>query len=513
MNFGFKIKKHLVLFPILIFAAILLSINLNKPFIGHHDWNGAWYSNFARNFTRYGLIETKFGSVMNYDIVSPPEFRYFTHYPPLLPILIFTSFKIFGIHEWSARIVPAIFSLGTISLVYLMGRKFFDQRTAVLAAAFASVVPIMIYFGKMPVQEVLVIAPVLLSILFYFNFFEKSTKSNLLKLLVSLAISHLINWPGYYVTPLFFFHYLILKKNKNKLKIALIFPLFSLLMFSIHIIHLTWLTGKPFGGGIIEALIYRLNLSEKPQDYTTFNFLRLQMRLLAIYFTRLVLLFSTVTIFWIADQIKKNKLTKAVQLLIILAIFGMTHNLVFRNMAYIHDYMIIYLLPFFALSASFGFFLTVKYLKINSSIISILAIGLLLLVVLERRQFVNKLLLSRGFQEGVVLGKIIHNKSQSKDKILVLSPDFKKYFEVFTGFYADRKIDYQLISRETLLTHLRSKEYRLIIAIPSRDTPESLISVLHGQYQETKIDQFIIFDTNEIKTREQISLGYYSSLQ
>src|SRR3989344_4502048 len=158
--------------------------------------------------------------------------------------------------------------------------------------------------------------------------------------------------------------------------------------------------------------------------------------------------------------------------------------------------MIIYLLPFFALSASFGFLLIVKYLKINSKIIPILALGFLLIVVLERRQFVNKLLLSKGFQEGVVLGKIIHNKSQSKDKILVLSPDFKKYFEVFTGFYADRKIDYQLISRETLLTHLRSKEYRLIIAIPSRDTPESLISVLHGQYQETKIDQFIIFDTN-----------------
>src|SRR3990167_9954716 len=94
-----KLKENFFVITILVLAAALLSVNLDKPFIGHHDWNGAWYSNFARNFMRYGLWQTKFGQVMNYDLISPNEFQYFTHYPPLLPIFMYISFKIFGVHE------------------------------------------------------------------------------------------------------------------------------------------------------------------------------------------------------------------------------------------------------------------------------------------------------------------------------------------------------------------------------------------------------------------------------
>ncbi|MBI2327777.1 glycosyltransferase family 39 protein [Candidatus Curtissbacteria bacterium] len=493
MNLTRKIREYYILILILIFAGILISINLDKPFIGHHDWNGAWYSNFARNFTRYGLLQTKFGSVLNYDFVNPSDFRYFTHYPPLLPILLFVSFKIFGISEWSARIVPLLFSLATISAIYFLGLKFFDKKTAVLAAAISTVFPIMIYFGTMPVQEVLVLPLVLVSVYFYFVFFEKPDRGNFLKLIAVLFISHLTNWPAYYLTPLFFLHFLIFAKSKWKLQLALAFPVFSLLMFGLHMAHLIWLTGKPFGGGMIEVFLYRANFGEKLIGYSTLNFLKTQARMLVVYFTRLAIVLSAVSLLWMIIKMKNHQIERQVQLITILGIFGVTHNLIFRNMAFIHDYMIIYLLPFFAIGASHGFFLIVKNFRISKTIQFILVTIILALVLFERNQFVRTLKTSQNFSEGVRLGLIIKKLTQSGQKALILSPDFKKYYEVFTGYYADRNIDYDLPPLEKMQLTMQEGRYKLIVAIPSRDTPQTHLDVLQQHYQMTKIDQFYVF--------------------
>ncbi len=487
-------KENYFLLLILIFAAIILSINLNKPFIGHHDWNSVWYSNIARNFTRYGFIQTKFGQVTNNDFVSAPYFSYFTHYPPLLPILISISFRVFGIHEWSARLVPLLFSLGTIAAVYFLTLKFFDKKTAILASAISTVLPIMIYFGKMPVQEVLTIAPVLFAIYLYFNFVEKPNRTNFIKLVTGLILSHLINWPGYYVTPLFFVHYLIFGKAGNKLKIAASFPAFSVFMFLLHCLHLILLTGKPLGGGMLQVFIYRLNLADKPIGYSTINFLKLQAKLIEIYFTIPVLMLSAVALFWILGQIKNRKLSRPAQLLLMLAAFGVTHNTIFRNMAYIHDYMIIYLLPFFSVAASVGAFYLLKRFKLRSYQTSILCILLIFAMLFEQHKFVSALLSSNGFKEGVELGKSINSQTASGDKVLILSPDFNKYFDVFVTYYADRELHFDPRLPVDLASPIK---YKLIVAMPKRDTIPADVDFLVNHYNPAKTDDFIVFNTEK----------------
>ncbi|MDP2632583.1 MAG: glycosyltransferase family 39 protein [Candidatus Curtissbacteria bacterium] len=515
------LKKYYFLFLILTFATIILSINLNKPFYGHHDWNAAWYSTFARNFVNYGFLTTKFGSVMSGGPTEPNDFTYFTHYPPMLPVLIGISFKIFGVHEWSARIIPLIFSLWTITMVYILGLRFFGKQVAILAAAISGVLPIVIYFGKMPVQEVLTIAPVLLSVLFYFDFFKKPTTRNLFKLAASLIFSHLINWPGYYVTPLFFIHYILLAPTKNRLprpkgqgllflaqnslhirnkfsnffaqnrlRTAIIFPAISLCMFALHALHLAILTGNPLGGGMIDVLLFRLNLSEKPLDFTTFNFLKQQFFLIIAYFTKPIIFLSSITILWIISNVKKWKKSLQIQLFIILGVFGILHNLIFRNMAFIHDYMIIYLWPFIALSSSFGLFQIVKKFKIKSqSMIAVFCLILFFMMFLQSRNFVSALLGSSGFKDGYDLGILINEETNLYDKVLVLSPEFHRYFDVFVNYYAARNIDFEIPSAEEI------KNYNLIIAIPSRDTPQSIIDVLQKEYKATTINQFIVYTT------------------
>lgn len=493
-----KLKEHYFLIIILIFASILFSKGLDKPFIGHHDYNGAWHGIAAKNFVRYGLFKTGFVSVLNSDYTEPENFQFYTHYPPLVPIFLYLGFKIFGISELSIRLVSVIFTLATITLIYLTGLKFFSQKVGILAAGFSSLLPIVIYFGKIPTHDLFNLPFTLVSIIFYFKFFLKVNFGNGTLLFLSLLAAHLTHWTGYYLTPLFFFHFLIFAKYRHKIFIVVGFLTFSLMIFGLHLGHTFWLTGSFFGGGLIDIFLDRLNLTDRPIDYTHLNFLIRQARFLAIYFTRPLLILAAIGTVWTIIQLKNKKYLNKNFLLIFLLTYGLAHGLIFRNISFIHDYIIISLWPFLAITASYGFFIIVNSLKfLSKRQIILLGFVLLVLVGIERLNFTRALLASSGFSPGFQLGTIINQKTKPGEKILVLSPDFKRYFEVFTSFYADRSIDYELTSKEELTQVLDRDKFRLIVAIPSRDTPQSLVDILQQHYKVTKIDQFLVYDTQK----------------
>lgn len=487
-----KVKKNYPLVLILFLYTVLVFPTMSKPFYGHHDWNGAWYSNMARNILRYSITETKLGSVMNSGSAEPKNFQYFTHYPPLLPIFLSAAFFLFGQSESIARLVPLIFTLFAITMVYKLGTKFMSKNAGLLGALIYSVFPITLYFGKMPVQEVLVIGPVLLSIYLYFNFFEKSTRTNFLKLLASLIFSHLINWPGYYVTPLFFLHYLTFSKKHN-IKIALIFPTLSVSMFALHTLYTFVLTRDLLGGGLIDALLYRLNVTNQLIGFSPFNFLNQQAHLLVIYYTLSALTLCAVGLIFILLDLKNRHISKTIQLLVILGVFGITHNAVFQNMAFIHDYMIIYLTPFIALLTSYAFFHLVTYFKLLKTLALPLALVLVLAISTERYQFTKTIINSRSFYEGYDLGNLIKANTSPQDKIIVLSPGFQSNFDVFVGYYSDRNVTYDPLSSQQIQNFASQNKYQLYVAIPARDTSVASIIELQKHFNETIIGDYFLY--------------------
>ena len=118
-------KKRRLIISVVLFCLtfFLLSINSNKPYSGVHDWNGARNGNIARNYLRYGLLETKLGQIENSGQVSSKDFKYYTHFPPTLTLLIAGSFKIFGVTEWAGRLIPILATSGVIVLIFLVGEK------------------------------------------------------------------------------------------------------------------------------------------------------------------------------------------------------------------------------------------------------------------------------------------------------------------------------------------------------------------------------------------------------
>ncbi len=87
-----------------------------------------------------------------------PHLNYVKYFekPPLVYWLTALSFKVFGIHEWTARVWPAVFGLVGIVMAFVLGRAMFDVWTGCAAAALLAAAPF--YFGLS--QIVILDAPV-----------------------------------------------------------------------------------------------------------------------------------------------------------------------------------------------------------------------------------------------------------------------------------------------------------------------------------------------------------------
>ena len=167
---------------ILILLALILTDHLAKPFIGHHDWNGVFYSQIARNYLRFGLLETKLG-----QLTGPNSF--YTHYPPLFPLTLAAAFKVFGISDLVSRLVPVGLTIAGLLVLYRISSSW-----VVIAVALT---PMLRYFGQMPSQEPLIIFLTLVS----FYFFRKK---NRVGFYLSVILNGLSGWAGYFFILYFF---------------------------------------------------------------------------------------------------------------------------------------------------------------------------------------------------------------------------------------------------------------------------------------------------------------------
>ena len=103
---------------------------------GHHGWNGARRGIAGINYNKYGFVETRFGPVENYGFVEKEKFRYYWHHPVLVNVLVGVAFKLFGVHEWAARLVPITASLISFVLLYLLALRWWRMEGAIATTAY-----------------------------------------------------------------------------------------------------------------------------------------------------------------------------------------------------------------------------------------------------------------------------------------------------------------------------------------------------------------------------------------
>ncbi len=133
-------KILIVLLIGLILRLILLAYFWDKPLTIVDETH---YQQLAENIYKHKEFAMTKG--------SPTSMR-----PPLYPIFLRTIyFLVDGIHLNAVRIVQIILSLATIFMVFMLGKKIFNEKIGLLAALVFAVYPSFIFFTHLLLTEVL----------------------------------------------------------------------------------------------------------------------------------------------------------------------------------------------------------------------------------------------------------------------------------------------------------------------------------------------------------------------
>jgi hypothetical protein len=483
-------QKYLIFLPILL-AIFVLSTDINKPFVGHHDFMSVFEGMIARNFVEHGFWQLKFGGVTN--LISSPNdnLSYSTHHPQFNPILIAISFSIFGVTEWAARLVPIIFSLIGVSSLFLITSKIWNLKIAIYASFFYIFNPMFIYFGKVPSLEVAIISLSLLAFYLYLKWIENKSRIYLYLFLSSIFIGGLIDWTmGYGVLGILLFS-LITRNFKKHLLLA---PIFFLLTVFILIIHNYILTSQILSDEILKTIKFRLfdsNVSFGGTEYSLFNYINQEISLIQAYFTRVMIFFSFI---YLILDFRKHTLTQRAVIISIL-IFGSTHLVFFSRYVFIHDYLNFFLLPFFAITAALGLNLIVTILskKINKVVV-LGFIGLIfLLLIRERIDFTKALLRTNMNKAGLEMAQLLNSLQSKPREAIIISPRFASFYEIFINFYSD--FPYSIGNERDLQG--KEHNFKYIITLDQDIEDKTYYQSLIQKYRFERNKDITIIYTNE----------------
>ena len=363
---------------ILLFAVLIRCYEITLPYMKPYE--GALQEVIARNHLIYGFAQTNFVSVVS--VVNGQNIYHLSH-PPLFQIFIATSYSVFGLHEWSARLVPILFSLGSIVLIYLIARMLWDKETALLSSIFAAFMPISAYFGRIVNFESAALFFALLIIIGYIHWIETNEKKYFFLMLIGVVFGGLTDWPLYLILPFLLGHSLLTKKNTKSM--VLIFSIGCSIAI-LYFVLKSYLIG--YEAGVNDWFFVRVwTLRCNPSMFLlNYEFYMTVFQRLLDWFTVMPLvlflygMYRSLRVIMRKKSLKDNIKNSEKHLIpLIILMFGLSWILLFPRSTYVHDRQIFYLIPGVSIYAAIGLsqFL---HKKSNNRLINVGAVVLLVLI-------------------------------------------------------------------------------------------------------------------------------------
>jgi 4-amino-4-deoxy-L-arabinose transferase-like glycosyltransferase len=438
------LNKLAKLWPYLLILLVSLAVlipNLSKPFIGHHDWNGVYYSQIARNYLQYPLNITKLGQMTSVG-------NFYTHYPPLMPLILALNFLVLGISDLSARLLPLGFTILTLLTIFRMTQKLKLKKIIGYSAILIIFTPMLRYFSHMPSQEILMIFFSVFSVNLYLSLILSPKPKHQYELYLVTVLNGLTGWAGYFIYPILAVHAFFNHKKILPIILKSIGLLF--ITFTLHLFHTYLLTGSLVGGGLIDALLLRLNLypslglvePELAGQFSLQVYFLKQTSILTIYYTSTVLIASFINLIFIAIKIfRKQSLSLLNQLVLIFLAWGLTYPIIFSNVVFVHEYFNLFFWPFLAFSlVNLLTYLRGVSLKVKLALLILLG-GL---IFFERNQFFKALQDTQAHLPGYKLGNLINQTvPEGQTTYIVALPEEIEAQVVFIQYYANRPLQFQ----------------------------------------------------------------------
>ncbi|MDX9893216.1 MAG: glycosyltransferase family 39 protein [Patescibacteria group bacterium] len=186
--------------------------------------------------------------------------------PPLVFILQFLTFKLFGISTFAARLPFALAGLGSVILLYFVIKKLYNANIALLGSFILSILTYHIWASRVGYLEAVALFFILLTI--YLFLLALNNPKYFILFGVSLGFTILTKYTTFFIIPVFFIYLFVVNKRLliNKYFIAAI--LLAALMFSPVIFY----NFKVFQArGHFDLQFSRLLRQDISQDWPKFN--------------------------------------------------------------------------------------------------------------------------------------------------------------------------------------------------------------------------------------------------
>jgi len=219
-------KQYLLLSLILIVGFFLRFYLLGSVPPGP-EWDEA-----SAGYNAFSILQTGKDEWGNF---LPTSITAFGDHKNTLGIYLSIPFiKILGLNITSIRIVNALSSWLMILVIYLIAKKIFGEKTAIIASVFVSLSPSGIFFARLADEGIMLsVLLIYLGLLFFFSYLNKQKTIFIVSAILCLVLSIFSYSLARIVTPplifLMIIYYFFRKKKKSILttSILLIFVTFS----------------------------------------------------------------------------------------------------------------------------------------------------------------------------------------------------------------------------------------------------------------------------------------------
>lgn len=192
-----KARNRIALVAILAIMAIALGLRLYYYSLDPNHttwWDESEYMSAAKHIASGGTMA---------EWIAPSR-------SPGLPYLL-SPFFIFGLGETGINIFNILLSVATVYIFYLVAKKLYDQKTALIAAALSAVSWVSLFWSLRVTTDIPAFFLQLVAILFYFKFIEDSKFKNIAIAGVCTAIAMFIRIQTIMLVGTFFLFYIIAK--------------------------------------------------------------------------------------------------------------------------------------------------------------------------------------------------------------------------------------------------------------------------------------------------------------
>jgi len=315
----------------LIFIFIIIAVAWNAA--DFFDYFGDGYRNgLASSYAYFTKQAMKFGYMLPLWGIQDNVTYYYMHHPPLMTWAIMLVLNLFGDSEWSIRLIGLVFCCAWITLLCYIIDSILSRRHALYVSIVLAFIPLSAYYSAV-LPESLNLFFVLTNMWCYYKYHHTKRTGWWIGVICTLVLGSLCDFQIHILVPLYFLH--ALTKTRS-IKYLLWFPLLS--------------------AALIGAWIYALSITGGATEDPAFvkNFL-FAMPPFALFFTAMWdHLTRLITIpFFVLSIIGFLIIQKDLWFVILLGLYGVLHIFFFRMHILTHDFFLVHMLPFVAVTSCF----------------------------------------------------------------------------------------------------------------------------------------------------------------